>query len=155
MEYDPCCKWFSLVAERWGTLAKGSGSEFRAAVLAAYSVRRRVVRGADGVVSVLWGSLGLRMSHAEFLDLAGVLAEAVQNPARYGEMARGVHARVVRCSMGQVTLHHGALTLWFSPEEFEDLANLTIRARQKLADSAPAPRLGLPWRPPEGLFDPN
>jgi hypothetical protein len=143
------------MTERWGTLAEGSGSEFKAAVLAGYSVRRRVVRGADGMVSVLWGSLGLRMSHAEFLDLAGVLAEAVQNPARYGELARGVHARVVRCSMGQFTLHHGDLTLWFSPEEFEELANLTIRARQKLADSAPTPRLGIPWTPREELFGPN
>jgi hypothetical protein len=142
--------------EWWGTLAEGQGSEFKAAVLAAYSVRRRVVRGADGTVSVLWGSLGLKMSYAEFLDLAGVLEEAVRSPARYGEMARGDHARVVRCSMGQVTLHHGDLTLWFSPEEFEELANLTIRARRKLADSAPAPRLGLPWAPrEEGFFGPN
>src|SRR3712207_7244129 len=50
-------------------------------------------------------------------------------------------SRVVRCSMGQVTLHHGELTLWFTPEEFEELAGMTIRARQRLADSAPAPRL--------------
>ena len=137
-------------------MAEGSDPKVRAAVLAAYSVRRRVVRGADGTVSVLWGSLGLRMSHAEFLDLAEVLAEAMQSPARYGEMARGVHARVVRCSMGQVTLHHGDLTLWSSPEEFEELANLMLRARQQLADSAPAPRLGLPWAPrEEGFFGPN
>ena len=132
------------------------GSEFKAAVLVAYSVRRRVVRAADGTVSVLWGSVGLRISHAEFLDLAGVLAEAMRNPVRYGEMARGVRARVVRCSMGQVTLHHGDLTLWFSPEEFEELANLAIRARHKLADSVPVPRLGLPWEPrEEGFFGPN
>ena len=137
-------------------MADGAGSEFRAAVLAAYSVRRRVVRGADGMVSVLWGSVGLRMSLAEFLDLAWVLAEAVRNPARHGEMARGVHARVVRCSMGQVTLHHGELTLWFSPEEFEELADMTIRARRRLADFAPAPRLGLSWVPREkGYFGPN
>jgi hypothetical protein len=137
-------------------LAEGSGSGFKAAVLAAHSVRRRVVRGADGAVSVLWGSLGLRMSHGEFLDLAGVLAEARRSSARYGETARGDHARVVRCSMGQVTLHHGNLTLWFSPEEFEELADLTMRARRKLADSAPAPRLGLPWAPrEEGFFGIN
>jgi hypothetical protein len=134
-------------------LAEGSG--VKAAVLAAYSVRRRVVRGSEGVVSVLWGSLGLRMSHAEFLDLAEVLAGAARNPARYGELARGDHARVVRCTMGQVTLHRGDLTLWFSPEEFEELASLTTLARQKLADSAPAPRLGLPWTPRERYFDPN
>jgi len=137
-------------------LAEEAGSKFRAAVLAAYSVRRRVARGADGTVSVLWGSLGLRMSLAEFLDLAGVLAESMRGSARYGEIVRGVHARVVRCSMGQVTLHHGDLTLWFSPEEFEEFANLTIRARQRLADSAPAPRLGLPWAPREReFFGPN
>jgi hypothetical protein len=137
-------------------LAEGSDPKGRAAVLAAYSVRRRVVRGADGTVSVLWGSLGLRMSYAEFLDLAEVLAEAMQSPARYGEMARGVHARVVRCSMGQVTLHHGDLTLWSSLEEFEELANLILRARRQLADSVPAPRLGLPWAPrEEGFFGPN
>ena len=53
-------------------MADGPGSEFKAAVLAAYNVRRRVVRGADGMVSVLWGPVGLRMSLAEFLDLAAV-----------------------------------------------------------------------------------
>jgi hypothetical protein len=137
-------------------LAEASGPEFRAAVLAAYSVRRRVVRSADGTVSVLWGSLGIKMSHAEFVDLARVLAQAMRNPARYGEQARGAQARVVRCTMGQVTLHHKDLTLWFSPEEFEEFANLTLRARRKLADSAPAPRLGLPWAPrDEGFFGPN
>jgi hypothetical protein len=136
-------------------LAEGLGSEFKTTVLAAYSVRRRVVRRTDGTVSVLWGSLGLGISYAEFLDLAGTLAKAMQNPARYGEMARGIHARVVRCSMGQVTLHHGDLTLWFSPEEFEELANLVLRARRKLADCAPVPRLGLPWMPRGGFFDLN
>jgi hypothetical protein len=136
-------------------LAEGLGSEFKTTVLAAYSARRRVVRRTDGTVSVLWGSLGLGISYAEFLDLAWVLAKAMQNPARYGEMARGIYARVVRCSMGQVTLHHGDLTLWFSPEEFEELANLVLRARRKLADCAPVPRLGLPWRPRGGFFDLN
>ena len=137
-------------------MADGPGSEFKAAVLAAYSVRRRVVLGADGMVSVLWGSVGLRMSLAEFLDLAGVLSEGMRNPARHGELARGVHARVVRCSMGQVTLHHGELTLWFSPEEFEEFSEMTLRARQRLADCAPAPRLGLSWVPrEEGYFGPN
>ena len=137
-------------------MADGPGSEFKAAVLAAYSVRRRVVRGADGMVSLLWGSVGLRMSLAEFIDLAGVLSEAGRSPARHGELARGVHARVVRCSMGQVTLHHGELTLWFSPEEFEELSEMTLRARQRLADCVPAPRLGLSWAPrEEGYFGPN
>lgn len=131
------------------------GMEFEATVLAAYSVRRRVVCGADGVVSVLWGSLGLRMTLAEFLDLAGVLAAAVRSPARYGELARGVRARVVRCSMGQVTLHQEDLTLWLMPEELEELASLTSQARGRLADRAPAPRLGLPWRPREEFFGCN
>ncbi len=133
-------------------MADRPGSEFKAAVLAAYNVRRRVVRGADGMVSVLWGSVGLRMSLAEFLDLAAVLSEAMQNPGRHGEMARGVHARVVRCSMGQVTLHHGELTLWFSPEEFEEFAEMTHRARRRLADCAPAPRLGFSWVPRDERF---
>jgi hypothetical protein len=136
-------------------LAEGPGSKTRAAVLAAYSVRRRVLRGADGVVSVLWGSLGIRMSQAEFLDLAGVLAGAMASSVRYGEMARSLNARVVRCSMGQVTLHHGNLTVWFPPEEFEEFANLTVRARQKLADAAPPPLLGLPWKPEGDVFSPN
>ncbi len=153
MGYDRRCEWFSIVAERLGKLAEGR--EFEAGVLAAYSVRRRVVCGADGVVSVLWGSMGLGMSLAEFLDLAAVLAAAVRSPARYGELARGVRARVVRCSMGQVTLHQGDLTLWLLPEEFEELASLTTRAREKLADRAPAPRLGLPWRPREEFFGQN
>lgn len=153
MGYDSSCEWFSFTVKWWERLAEGS--KVKAAVLAAYSVRRRVVRGADGMVSVLWGNLGLRLTHAEFLDLAGVLSGALRSPARYGELARGAHARVVRCSMGQVTLHHGDLTLWFSPEEFEDLAGLIVRARQKLADSAPPPPLGLAWRPEGALFGPN
>ncbi|MDQ4105976.1 MAG: hypothetical protein M3157_02225 [Actinomycetota bacterium] len=123
--------------------------------MASYSVRHRVVRGADGVVSLLWGSMGLRVSHAELLDLAGVFSDALRSAARYGELARGVRARVVRCSMGQMTLHYGDLTLWFSPEEFEDLARLTIHARQKLADAPPPPPLGLPWRPGDEIFGPN
>lgn len=124
-------------------------------MLAAYSVRRRVVRGADGVVSVLWGNVGLRVTHTEFVELAGVMEHAARTPVRFGELARGVRARVVRCSMGQVTLHHANLTLWFSPEEFEDLSALVARARQKLADAAPPPRLGRPWKPEGALFGLN
>ena len=97
----------------------------------------------------------LRVSHAEFLDLAGVFSDAMQSAARYGELARGIRARVVRCSMGQITLHYGDLTLWFSPEEFEDLARLVIHARRKLADAPPPPPLGLPWKPEGTLFGPN
>ena len=55
-------------------MADRPGSEFKAAVLAAYNVRRRVVRGADGMVSVLWVSVGRRMSDAESLDRSGVLS---------------------------------------------------------------------------------
>lgn len=136
-------------------MAEKSNLGIQAAVLASYSVRRRVVRGADGVVSLLWGSMGLRVSHAEFLDLAGVFSDAMQSAARYGELARGARARVVRCSMGQMTLHYGDLTLWFSPEEFEDLARLVIHARQKLADAPPPPPLGLPWKPQDEVLGLN
>lgn len=136
-------------------MAEKSNSGVQAGVLASYSVRHRVVRGADGVVSLLWGSMGLRVSHAEFIDLAGVFSEAVRSVARFGELAGGVRARVVRCSMGQMTLHYGDLTLWFSPEEFEDLARLVTHARQKLADAPPPPPLGLPWKPEGALFGTN
>lgn len=95
------------------------------------------------------------MLHAEFLDLSGVLAEAAWSLARYGELARAGRTWVVRCSMGQVTLHHGELTVWFSPEEFEDFSSLVGRARQKLADSAPPPPLGLAWKPEGEMFGPN
>lgn len=136
-------------------MAKGSDWSVKAGVLAAYSVRRRVVRTADGSVSILWGNLGVRVDYAEFLDLAEVLEEAGHSPSRFGELARGIYARVVRCTMGQVTLHQRDLTLWFSPDEFEDLASLVVRARQKLADAAPPPPLGLSWRPEGEMFGAN
>jgi hypothetical protein len=63
---------------------------------------------------------------------------------------------VVRSSMGQISLSHGNLTLWFSPEEFEEFHRLVVGARRRLADSAPAPRMGLPWAPrEEGFFGRN
>lgn len=124
-------------------------------VLCAYSVRHRVVRGADGSLSLLWGVLGVRLSHGEFVDLARVLAAAGEREARYGELARGERARVVRCSMGQVALHHDDLTLWFSPEEFENFRALVLAARGRLADSAPMPRLGVRWEPEGGYFAAN
>lgn len=53
--------------------------------------------------------------------------------------------------MGQIMLSHGSLTLWFSPEEFEEFCRLGTAARQQLADVAPLPPLGVPWKPsPQG-----
>jgi hypothetical protein len=51
-------------------------------------------------------------------------------------------------SDGQIMLSHGSLILWFSPEEFEEFCRLGTTARQHLADVAPLPPLGLPWKPP-------
>ncbi len=50
--------------------------------------------------------------------------------------------------MGQIMLSHDNLTLWFSPEEFEEFYRLIATARQQLADAAPLPSLGTPWMPP-------
>lgn len=55
--------------------------------------------------------------------------------------------RAVRCPMGQIMLSYGSLTVWFSPEEFEEFCRLGLKARQQLADAAPLPPLGLPWKP--------
>ena len=51
-------------------------------------------------------------------------------------------------SDGQIMLSHGSLILWFSPEEFEEFCRLGATARQQLADAAPLPPLGLPWKLP-------
>ncbi|MEW6635238.1 MAG: hypothetical protein AB1425_00330 [Actinomycetota bacterium] len=134
-------------------MAEGPGIE--AMVLCAYSVRHRAVRGADGRVSLLWGSLGIRLPLGDFVDLARMMEAAGKSAARYGELARGARARVVRCSMGQVALHQGDLTLWFTPEEFEDFRRLILEARSRLADSAPMPRFGVRWEPEGGYFAAN
>jgi hypothetical protein len=128
----------------------------RATVLAAYNSRSRVTRGDDGVIRLFWGMMSVGMDGAEFLDFAGLVAEAARCRLRCGELARGSHGRVVRCSMGQIKLSHGSLTLWFSPEEFGEFCQLVAGARRRLADSAPAPRLGSPWVPrEEGFFGLN
>jgi hypothetical protein len=124
-------------------------------VLAAYNSRSRVTRGDDGAIRLFWGMMSVEMNGAEFLNFVGLVVEAAGCGVRCGELARGSHGRVIRCSMGQIMVSHGNLTLWFSPEEFEEIAGLAILARQKLADSAPAPRLGIPWEPREELFGPN
>lgn len=131
-------------------------SGLRVTVLAAYNSRSRVTRERDGTVRIFWETLSVGMTQAEFLGFAGLLAEAAECTARCRELARGSWGRVARCSMGQVMLSHGSLTLWFTPEEFEEFHRLVAGARQRLADSAPMPRLGLPWAPlGEGFFGPN
>jgi hypothetical protein len=99
--------------------------------------------------------LSVRMGQGEFVDFAGLVTEAVDCAARCGELARGCNGRVSRCSMGQIMLTHGDLTLWFSPEEFEELCRLTSRARQRLADAEPLPALGVAWRPRQNPFSAN
>lgn len=115
--------------------------------LAAHNLRRRLTREVDGGIALCWGAVSVKVSQEEFLDLAALLADAVASPARYGELARGRRGRVARCSMGQISLSHGSLTLWFSPEEFEELHRLMHTARQRIADDEPLPRLGVPWTP--------
>jgi hypothetical protein len=128
----------------------------RATVLAAYNSRSRVTRGDDGVIRLFWGMMSVAMNGTEFLDFAGLVAEAAGREMRCGELARGSYGRVVRCSMGQIKLSHDNLTLWFSPGEFEEFCRLVAGARRRLADCAPAPRLGMPWGPrEEGFFGRN
>lgn len=129
--------------------------EHRAAELAAHNLRRRITRGVDGGIALFWGSVSIKISQEEFLDLAGLVADAVGSRARYGELARGRYGRVARCLMGQILLSHGSLTLWFSPEEFEELHRLVYSARQRIADVEPVPRLGIPWVPQQNRFSAN
>lgn len=131
------------------------GSEARVMVLAAYGVRRRITCGKGGDIYLFWESLSIRMSLGEFVDFAGLMTEAVDCPVRCGELARGCCGRVARCSMGQISVSHGSLTLWFSPEEFEELHRLTNTARQRLADAEPIPVLGIPWMPERGSISVN
>src|SRR3954451_6559929 len=127
----------------------------RATVLAAYNSRSRITRERDGAIHLFWGMLSFRMTQAEFLGFVGLVVEAVGRVAKCGEVARGSCGRVARCPMGQIMLSYGSFTLWFSPEEFEEFHRLVARARQQLADSAPVPKLGLPWAPSQGRFSPN
>lgn len=119
-------------------------------VLASYSSRSRVVRGEGGEVRLFWGALSLGMSAGEFVEFARMVGEAGRG--KRGELARCACGRVERCAMGQVMVSHGSLTLWFDPEEFEDFGRLVGEARGRLADSAPLPTLGLPWKPRGEFF---
>ncbi len=116
-------------------------------VLASFNSRSRIVRDREGDIHIFWGALGIRMTQSEFLGLIGLVADAAECTARCGELAMRPCGRAVRCPMGQIMLSHGSFTLWFSPEEFEEFYRLGTTARQQLADVAPLPRLGLPWKP--------
>lgn len=116
-------------------------------VLASNNSRTRVVRDREGAIHLFWGMLSIRMTQSEFLGFAGLVTDAAGCEVRCGELALRCCGRAVRCSMGQIMLAHGDLTLWFSPEEFEDFHRLVTRARQRLADAAPPSPLGVPWNP--------
>ncbi|MGH3088127.1 MAG: hypothetical protein ACRDSJ_12505 [Rubrobacteraceae bacterium] len=124
-------------------------------VLAAYSSRSRVVLGDAGGIEVSWGALSVAMSGAEFAGFAEMLTDAAGCPVRCGELARCFCGRVSRCAMGEVSLSHNGLTLWFSPEEFEEFGRLVLAARRKLSDLAPLSPLGVPWEPGEEFFTSN
>jgi hypothetical protein len=125
-------------------------------MLAAYNSRSCVTRGKDGTIHLSWGTLGVAMSQGEFIGLVRLITEAAECSLRCGQLARGSCGRVVKCSMGQISLSHGNLTLWFSPEEFQEFCHLIVKARQQLTDAKPLPTLGLPWVPPHGgAFDIN
>jgi hypothetical protein len=126
------------------------GEKFREVLLAAYNSRSCVTRGRDGTIHLLWATLGMRMSQGEFVSFVRLVTEAVACPARCGELASGSYGRVARCSMGQIMLSYDRLTLWFSPEEFQEFCRLIVEARQRLADTEPPPILGAPWTPPQG-----
>jgi hypothetical protein len=119
-----------------------------ATVLASYNSRNRIMRDQEGGIHLFWGSLGIRMTQGEFLGLVSLVVDAAGCAARCGELAMRSCGRAIRCPMGQIMLSHGSLTLWFSPEEFEDFCRLSTTARQQLADAAPLPSLGVPWKPP-------
>lgn len=119
-----------------------------ATVLASYNSRSRIVRDREGVIHLFWGALSIKMAQSEFLSFAGLVADAAECALRCGELANRSCGRAVRCAMGQIMLSHDNLTLWFSPEEFEEFRWLSATARQQLADAAPLPSLGVPWTPP-------
>ena len=118
-----------------------------ATVLVSYNSRARIVRDREGDIHIFWGALSIRMTQSEFLGFAGLVTDAAGCAVRCGELAVRCCGRAVRCSMGQIMLSHGNLTLWFSPEEFEDFYQLVATARQQLADAAPPSPLGVPWTP--------
>ncbi len=118
-----------------------------AKVLASYNSRARIVRDREGNIHIFWGTLSIRLAQSEFLGFADLVADAAGCAIRCGELAARCCGRAVRRSMGQIMLSHGSLTLWFSPEEFEDFCQLVATARQQLADAAPPSPLGVPWMP--------
>jgi hypothetical protein len=122
-------------------------SRLPATVLASYNSRSRIVRDREGSIHLFWGALSIRMTQREFLGFVSLVADAAGCAGRCGELAMSSCGRAVRCSMGQIMVSHGNLTLWFSPEEFEEFYRLTTRARQQLADAAPLPSVGVPWTP--------
>lgn len=124
-------------------------------MLASYGSRSRVVRGVSGGISVSWDVLSVEMSGAEFAGFAEMIVDAFGCSVRCGELAKCPCGRVSRCAMGEVSLSHDRLTLWFSPEEFEEFGMLVLAARRKLADLAPPPPLGSPWEPGEAHFGVN
>ncbi len=141
------CKWFSLLGDRGETSRRQVDSRLLATVLVSYNSRNRVVRDREGDIHLFWGALSIRMTQGEFLDFFGLVTDAAGRAARCGELATCPCGRAVRCPMGQIMLSHGSLTLWFSPEEFEEFYRLVATARQQLADAAPLPPLGAPWTP--------
>jgi hypothetical protein len=120
-------------------------SALPATALAAYNSRDRIMRDEGGSIHFFWGTFSIRMTQGEFLNLAGLLEDAVACQVRRGELARCPCGRVARCAMGQIALSHRSFTLWFSPKEFEKLYQLVNEACRRLADAAPLPQLGLPW----------
>ncbi len=123
-----------------------------ATVLASYNSRSRIVRDREGGIHLFWGALSIKMAQSEFLSFAGLVADAAECALRCGELANHSCGRAFKCSMGQIMLSYGNLTLWFSPEEFEEFYRLSTTARQQLADATPLPSLGVPWTPPPQGF---
>lgn len=118
-----------------------------ATVLASYNSRSRILRDGEGNIHLFWGALSIRMTESEFLSFSSLVTDAAGCATRCGELAMRPCGRAFRCSMGQIMLSHDSLTLWFSPEEFEEFYRLVAAARQQLADIAPLPPLGIRWTP--------
>ncbi len=116
-------------------------------VLASYNSRSRIVRDREGRIHLFWDTLSITMTQREFLTFVDLVKDAVRCASRCEELATSSCGRAVRCPMGQIMVTHLNLTLWFSPEEFEKFHKLTTAARRHLADVAPLPAVGRPWRP--------
>lgn len=127
-------------------------SRLLATVLASYNSRSRIVRDSEGNIRLFWGALSIKMSQGEFLGFVDLITDAAGCKARCGELATCPYGEAARCPMGQIMVSHGSLTLWFSPEEFEEFHQLVTTALKQLADAAPLPPLGVPWTPPHQRF---